>query len=92
MRHRPFGVTWAIVVGATFDCFVLEKRWGHIDENKPISELRYSVTQWVNRINKAKKNRHPIAINLEMYEDGSVSPASAQLLKEVRKTLQGTFP
>ncbi len=75
-----------------FGCFVLEKRWGHIDENKPIAEPRYSATQLVNRIDNAKKNRYPIAINLEMYEDGSVSPASAQLLKEVRKTLQGTFP
>ncbi len=70
-----------------FGCFPLERRWGHIDKNTPIQAPRVDAVTLARRITRAKKNRHPLAINLEMYEDGSVSPVSAALLKEVRAKL-----
>jgi len=66
-----------------FGCFKLESRWGRIDKNKPIAPPRYSADDLARKINYAKANRYPIAINLEMYEDGSVNPASAAVLRQV---------
>lgn len=65
-------------------CFPLEKRWGHIDLNTPISAPKLTLEQLIERIQHAQKNRYPLSINLEMYEDGSVSPESLELLKNVR--------
>jgi len=65
-------------------CFPLEERWGHIDWNTQISEPKYSIDQLVEQISYAQKNRYPLSINLEMYEDGTVSPHSYGLLERVR--------
>jgi len=66
-------------------CFPLEKRWGHIDLNSPIAKPKYSAKQLISVVKQARKSRYPSSINLEMYEDGSVSPASYSLLKQVNK-------
>jgi len=65
-------------------CFPLEKRWGHIDWNTKISKPKYSIDQLVEYISYAQKNKYPLSINLEMYEDGTVSPHSYGLLEKVR--------
>lgn len=70
-----------------FGCFTLESRWGHIDKNRPISPPRYSADALVHKIKHAKQNRYPIAINLEMYEDGAVAPDSAALLQDIGRML-----
>ena len=70
-------------------CFTLEKRWGHIDKNTTITSPGHSLEDLVGRIEHAQKNRYPLSINLEMYEDGSVSPESRALLQEVRKGIRG---
>lgn len=64
-------------------CFPLEKRWGHIDKNTTIAPPEYSAEELVERIRHARKNRYPLSINLEMYEDGSVSPKSLEVLRKV---------
>lgn len=71
-----------------FGCFTLESRWGRIDKNRPIARPRYAATDLIQKIRHAKANRYPIAINLEMYEDGSVGPESAAVLKEIGATLK----
>jgi hypothetical protein len=70
-------------------CFPLEKRWGHIDWNTAIASPKYSPEQLIERIKHAQKNRYPLSINLEMYEDGSVSSESLELLEEVREVIRG---
>lgn len=70
-------------------CFPLEKRWGHIDRDTTIASPRYSFEDLINRIKYAQKNRYPLSINLEMYEDGSVSPESLQLLGKIRQVIRG---
>jgi len=69
-------------------CFPLEKKWGHIDFNTPISSPEYTADQLIDRILYAKKNRYPLSINLEMYEDGSVSKESLNLLKKIRAAVR----
>lgn len=69
-------------------CFPLEKRWGHIDLNTPIAKPKFNLTQLTRFVTRAQQNRAPLSINLEMYEDGSVSPASRALLKELKTAVR----
>lgn len=71
-----------------FGCFTLESKWGRTDKNIPIAPPRYSAEDLIQKITHARKNRYPIAINLEMYEDGSVGPQSAALLNQIRAAVQ----
>lgn len=70
-------------------CFPLEKRWGHIDWNTTIASPKYTLEQLTERIKHAQKNRYPLSINLEMYEDGTVSPESIELLEKVQGVIRG---
>ena len=70
-------------------CFPLERRWGHIDLNSPIAPPKYKLKQLTGFVEKAKQNGYPLSINLEMYEDGSVSPASLSLLKQLKASVAG---
>lgn len=70
-------------------CFTLEKRWGHIDKDTTIASPGHSLEELIGRIKHAQKNRYPLSINLEMYEDGSVSPESMELLRKVRQGIRG---
>ena len=68
-----------------FGCRLLEGRWGHIDENTPIPAPQFTADKLATIISQARLNRHPLAINLEMYEDGSVSPASIEVLRDAKR-------
>jgi hypothetical protein len=65
-------------------CFTFEKRWGHIELNTPISKPRHNLKKLTAMVEKAQAQRYPLSINLEMYEDGSVSPESVALLAQLR--------
>jgi len=39
-------------------------------------------------VKKAQQNKYPLSINLEMYEDGSVSPVSFELLKALKTIIR----
>ncbi|MCO8121527.1 alpha-L-fucosidase [Stieleria sp. TO1_6] len=69
-------------------CFILEKRWGHIETDTPIAKPKFSLQQLTQFVTRARQGRYPLSINLEMYEDGSVSAESAALLKELKATVQ----
>jgi hypothetical protein len=69
-------------------CFILEKRWGHIEENTLIPKPKYALQKLTQMVRAAQQGRYPLSINLEMYEDGSVSPQSLDLLKDLRKEIR----
>ena len=66
-------------------CFIFEKHWGRLEHDTPIPESKRTVDWLVNMAANAKKNKTPISINLEMYEDGTISPHTLNLLKEFNK-------
>ncbi|WP_372807004.1 alpha-L-fucosidase [Pontiella sp.] len=66
-------------------CFILERKWGHIEKNAIIAKPKYSLKKLTEMVRTAQQKRYPLSINLEMYEDGSVSPASRALLKQLRE-------
>lgn len=70
--------------------FPLEGHWGHIEFNTPIGDPRIEPRKLADMVSRAKRDRYPLTINLEMYEDGSVSPRSAETLKDMKHVLEGT--
>ena len=70
-------------------CFIFEREWGHIKPNAIIPKPRFSLEKMVKMVDRAKQGQYPLSINLEMYEDGSVSPDSVTLLKGLRNAIRG---
>jgi hypothetical protein len=66
----------------------LEKRWGHIDLNKKNTSPKLNVEQLAELMKKAQQNKYPLSINLEMYEDGTVSPESIELMKKLKTIIR----
>lgn len=69
-------------------CFKIEKRWGHIDWNTEIDQPTLTAEKLIKRIQHALENGFPYSINLEMYEDGTVSPQSYELLEKLKKEIR----
>ena len=63
-------------------CFIFEKHWGRLEHDTPIPDSKRTVSWLVDMATKARTNKTPISINLEMYEDGTISPYTLKLLKE----------
>jgi hypothetical protein len=68
-------------------CFTFERRWGHIELNSVIAEPKYNLRKLTAKVQTAKAVRAPLSINLEMYEDGSVSPQSVALLQQLNEAI-----
>ncbi len=69
-------------------CFILEKEWGHIKLDTPIPSPRFTSQEMTQMIKRALQRQFPLSINLEMYEDGSVSPESMSLLRELKAAVR----
>jgi hypothetical protein len=70
-------------------CFVFERKWGHIEPNTIISKPKFTLDKLTAMIRNAQQEQSPLSINLEMYEDGSVSPQSVALLKQLKEVVRG---
>ncbi|WP_411825650.1 alpha-L-fucosidase [Luteolibacter sp. AS25] len=70
-------------------CFTFERKWGHIEPNSIIAKPKFNLKKPTAMIQKAQKQKFPLSINLEMYEDGSVSPDSVTLLEQLREDIRG---
>ena len=69
-------------------CFIFESKWGHIQPNTVIPKPKYSLKKLTSLVRKAQEEQSPLSINLEMYEDGSVSPDSVALLKQLKVAIR----
>jgi len=70
-------------------CFTMEKTWGHLAANTDITPPKYTAEQLSDMIKDGMSRRNALSINLEMYEDGSVSPASLDVMQQVRAIIRG---
>ena len=70
-------------------CFIFERKWGHIEPNAVISKPKFTLEKLTAKIRNAQREQAPLSINLEMYEDGSVSPQSVALLKQLKAAIRG---
>jgi hypothetical protein len=82
----PFGPQKGLLAHG---CFTLEQKWGHIEKNTPIANPKYALDKLLKKVQAAKNNGYPLSINLEMYEDGSVSPQSVALLQKLNVAIRG---
>lgn len=70
-------------------CFIFESKWGHIEPDTVIPKPKFSLEKLTALVRKAQEEQSPLSINLEMYEDGSVSPESLTLLKQLKTAIRG---
>ncbi len=70
-------------------CFIFERKWGHIEPDTVIPKPKFTLKKLKSLVERAQKEQFPLSINLEMYEDGSVSPDSLALLKKLRMAIRG---
>lgn len=67
--------------------FILESDWGHFTPNSPISPPRIDRDVFVQDIKNAIKRGIVPSVNMEAYQDGTVSPESLEFMKAVRKAI-----
>jgi hypothetical protein len=69
--------------------FRLEGRWGHLDQDREIDPPRYGASDLARFVEQGLRIGYPLSVNLEMYEDGSVSPQSRALMRDVKSAVRG---
>jgi len=70
-------------------CFRFDGPWGINRPNTPIGNPdRWSVDQIVELTGRLEKHRCSVAINLSIYEDGTLSPASYRMLSDAAKRMK----
>jgi alpha-L-fucosidase len=73
-----------------FACFILDgPDWGIYQPETKIDSPRFSREQMTALVNNARERKLALSFNLLMYEDGSVSPESLDMMKYVRKIIRG---
>jgi len=73
-----------------FDGATYGPEWGIWKPDTTISPPRFTGEQIETMVRNAKERRFVLSFNLLMYEDGSVSPASLEGLRLVRKVARGS--
>ena len=72
---------------ATF-CGQLEKDdWTHTQLNKDISEPVVSADELINIIKEGIKRKNVAIMNVSIYQDGTISPQTFELLQELNKAV-----
>jgi hypothetical protein len=67
---------------------IINEDWGHFKENTPISPPRYSSDTIIAKIQDAISRRNVPTFDVEVYQDGRISPETLALFKEVRHTIK----
>jgi len=63
--------------------------WGINGPDIKINPPAFPAEQAVGLVRRAAERGQTLSFNLLMYEDGSVSPASLEVLRAVRKAVRG---
>lgn len=70
--------------------FILEDNWWHGKEDAPISAPHIPLGKFITDMNEAVRYKIVPSVNLEIYQDGTVSQESIRYLREFRRQLQLT--
>ncbi len=62
--------------------------WGHVTPDAPVPAPRYSTPAMIDYIQKAVSRKDVPIINLEVYEDGSASPATIAEFKAIKAAIK----
>lgn len=69
---------------------LINNGWGHFKEDKSIPAPRYSADQLVSRLEDAFSRKEVPLLDVEVYQDGTISPETLQWFQAVRKTIGPT--
>jgi hypothetical protein len=64
--------------------------WGHFKVNTPISPPKYSSDTMIAKIREAISRKNVPTFDVEIYQDGRISPETLALFKEIRHTIKPT--
>jgi hypothetical protein len=69
---------------------IINGDWGHFKVNTPISPPRYSSDTMIAKIQDASSRRNVPTFDVEIYQDGRISPETLGLFKEIRRAIKPT--
>jgi hypothetical protein len=69
---------------------IINGDWGHFKENTPISPPKYSLDTMIAKIRDAISRKNVPTFDVEIYQDGRISPETLALFKEIRRAIKPT--
>jgi hypothetical protein len=69
---------------------IINGDWGHFKVNTPISLPRYSPDTMITKLRNAISRRNVPTFDVEVYQDGRISPETLALFKEIRRAIKPT--
>jgi hypothetical protein len=70
--------------------FNINGDWGHFKVNTPISPPRYSPDTMIAKIRDAISRKNVPTFDVEVYQDGRISPETLDLFKQIRRAIKPT--
>ena len=67
---------------------IVNDDWGHFTANKPIGRPRYSADVMIAKIRDALSRRNVPTLDIEIYQDGTISLETLDLFKAVRAAIK----
>jgi hypothetical protein len=67
----------------------IEQDWGHFKRDTPIGPPQFTAAEMIAKVQDAVSRRNVPTIDVEIYQDGAISPATLSLLKAVRQAIKG---
>jgi Alpha-L-fucosidase len=68
----------------------LDDPWFHITPNTDIQPPRYTAAQLTDYIRTCIQDQAPVSFGVGIYQDGTISEASREVLRQVRRAIRGT--
>jgi hypothetical protein len=68
----------------------LDDPWFHITPHTDIQPPRYTAAQLTEYIRTCMQDQAPVSFGVGIYQDGTISEASRQVLRDVRRAIRGT--
>ena len=69
---------------------IINGDWGHFKVDTPISPPRYSPDTMIAKIRDAISRRNVPTFDVEVYQDGRISPETLAWFKEIRRAVKAT--
>jgi hypothetical protein len=69
---------------------ILNGDWGHFKTNAPIDPPQYSADAMVEKIEDSMRRRNVPLLDVEVYQDGTISPETSQMFKAVSREINST--
>lgn len=66
--------------------------WGHFKMDTPIDPPHYSTAEIIQKIRDSMARRNVPLLDVEIYQDGTISPETLQMFREIRQAIKPQNP